>query len=102
MQPLNMQTTEQAICPNDACQSAIQSSHVFKNLNVTGLGETRRIVKIFCRHCGEAYKVTQILRGGTWQDEAPGVQLLSGRDREGLLKRVEHIDGNIQLHSLSA
>src|SRR4051812_28343291 len=102
MQTLNVQTQEQAICPNEACQSAIQTSHVFKNLDVTGLGETRRKVKIFCRHCGEAYKVTQVLRGGTWQDESPGVEQLSGRERTGLLKRVEHVDGNIQLHSLSA
>lgn len=102
MTPLNMQTIEQAICPNEACQSAIQTSHVFKNMDVTALGENRRTVKIYCRHCGEAYKVTQVLRGGTWQDEAPGVQLLTGRDRDGLLKRVEHVDGNVQLHSLSA
>jgi hypothetical protein len=47
-------------------------------MDVTGVGETRRKVKIYCRHCGEAYKVTQVLRGGTWQDEAPGVQLLTG------------------------
>lgn len=102
MQALNMQTIEQAICPNDACGSAIQSSHVFKNMDTTGVGETRRKIKIYCRHCGESYKVTQILRGGNWQDEAPGVQLLAGAERTGLLKRVEHVDGNIQLESMRA
>lgn len=102
MQTLNTQIIEQAICPNDACQSAIQPSHVFKNMDVTGVGETRRKVKIYCRHCGEAYKVTQILRGGSWQDEAPGVQKLAAAERPGLLKRVEHVDGNTQLQSLSA
>jgi hypothetical protein len=102
MKPLNQQSQEEAICPNEACGSGIQKSHVFKNVDITGLGETRRTVKIFCRHCDQAYKVIQVLRGGVWQDEAPGVQLLSGRDRTGVLKRVELADGNVQLQSLSA
>ena len=93
---------EQYICPNEACQSVIPNQYVWSNLIHKPSVEPRRSVKAHCRHCGRSYRASQILRGGSWQPDGPVTEVADEKELAGIKARVNHINGDLQLQSLSA
>jgi len=85
-------------CECLGCNEPIARKHVFINIvrhNQAFIQPTRQHVRAWCAHCKRGWQVFRELRGGVWQLVSSVTEITDGRERAGLVKRVEHIDGTL-------
>ena len=84
---------EQAICPNEACESLIRRECIQARED---LSTGHRVVKAYCRHCDRLWTATFIMRGGVWTIVGRPELITEQAVIDGFKRRLAAVFGEVQ------